>query len=278
MTGYVLGTGSHVYEAIHPFGRLPDGMEMGNASHVVTDSLDRVHVYRRGDPPVLVFDGDGSYIYGWGTGLILDAHGIFIGPQDEIFLVDRDAHEILKFDRDRNVTARLGNRERPALHDPFNHPADIAVAANGEIFVADGYGNSRVHRFAPDGRLIMSWGTRGDGPGQFTTPHGIWAHDGKVYVCDRENNRVQVFSVDGEYLTEWGDFFHPMDIFRDSQGTFYVTDQVPRITMLDEDGTLISRGRTPFNGHGMWMDGHGNIYLAGNEEGVTKLAKINVPD
>ena len=274
MKKYILGTGSHVYEAIHPFGTPPPGMEMRNASHVVTDSADRVHVYRRGDPPVLVFDGDGNFLSSWGDGLILDAHGIFVTPSDEIFLVDRDAHEILRFDGDRNVTARLGNGERPALGDPFNHPADLAVAANGEIFVADGYGNSRVHRFAPDGRLIMSWGTRGDGPGQLTTPHGIWVHDGKVYVCDRENNRVQIFTVDGEYVTEWGDFFHPMDIFRDPQGTFYVTDQVPRITMLDEDGTLISRGRTPFNGHGMWMDSHGNIYLASNADGVTKLAKV----
>ena len=274
MKKYIIGTGNHVYEAIHPFGNLPPGMEMGNAAHVVTDSADRVHVYRRGDPPVLVFDGDGNYLSGWGDGLILDAHGIFVTPEDEIFLVDRDAHEILKFDSDRNVTARLGNGESPSLHSPFNHPADLAVAANGEIFVADGYGNSRVHRFAPDGRLILSWGTRGDGPGQFTTPHGIWVHDDKVYVCDRENNRVQVFTVDGEYLTEWGDFFHPMDIFRDSQGTFYVTDQVPRITMLDEDGTLVTRGRTPFNGHGMWMDSVGNIYLAGNAEGVTKLAGV----
>ena len=273
MTKYIIGTGSHVYEVVHPFGTLPAGMEMGNASHVVTDSADRVHVYRRGDPPVLVFDGDGNYIYGWGEGRILDAHGIFVTADDEIFLVDRDAHEILKFDSDGNVLMRLGNRERPALHDPFNHPADIALAANGEMFVADGYGNSRVHRFARDGRLIMSWGTQGDGPGQFTTPNGIWVHDDRVYVCDRENNRVQVFNVDGEYLTEWGDFFHPMDIFRDPHGTFYVTDQVPRITMLDEDGTLIGRGRTPFNGHGMWMDSRGNIYLAGNEEGVTKLAK-----
>ena len=164
--------------------------------------------------------------------------------------------------------------ERPSLYGPFNHPADVAVAANGEIFVADGYGNSRIHRFTADGGLIKSWGAMGAGPGEFTTPHGIWVDKrDRVYMCDRENDRVQVFSIEGDYITEWRDFFHPMDIYMDGRGTFFVTDQVPRITMLDSDGELVTRGRTPFNGHGMWIDSRGNIYLAGNDQGVTKLVK-----
>ena len=275
MTRYILGTGDHTYEAIHPFGKLPSGMAFDNVSHVATDSADRVYAYRRGDTPMMVFDGDGNLLKTWGDGQILDAHGIFITPSDEIYLVDRDAHEVIKFDTDGNVLMRIGNREKPSLHDPFNHPADIAIAPSGEIFIADGYGNSRVHRFTSDGTLIKSWGSRGDGPGQFTTPHGIWVDDReRVYVCDRENNRVQIFTVEGEYIEEWRDFFHPMDIFMDREGTFYVTDQVPRITILNADGELVTRGRTPYNGHGMWIDTQGNIYLAGNEAGITKLEKI----
>jgi DNA-binding beta-propeller fold protein YncE len=94
-----------------------------------------------------------------------------------------------------------------------------------------------------------------------------------VYVCDRENNRVQVFTVDGDYITEWGDFYHPMRVFMDGHGIFYVTDQIPRITMLNSEGELVTRGRTPFGGHGMWVDSKGNIYLASNAEGITKLVK-----
>ncbi len=153
MTRAIVGTGEHVYQAIHPFGELPAGMTLGNASHVATDSSDRVYVFRRQDPPVLVFDRDEHLLTSWGNRMLLDAHGIFITPNDEIFLVDRDGHEVLKFDTDGQVLLRIGTRERPSLHDPFNHPADIAVAGNGDLFIADGYGNSRVHRFTAEGEL-----------------------------------------------------------------------------------------------------------------------------
>ena len=275
MTRGIIGTGEHVYEVVHPFGKLPDGQTFSNVSHIATDSTDRVYLYQRADPPILVFDGEGNLLTSWGDGQLLDGHGVFVTPSDEIFLIDRDAHEILKFDTKGNVSLRLGTREKPSLHGPFNHPADIAVAPNGDIFVADGYGNSRVHHFTSEGELVKSWGKRGAGPSEFTTPHGIWVDDdNRVYVCDRENNRVQIFTTDGDYITEWGDFFHPMDIFIDAKGTVYVTDQVPRITMLTRDGELITRGRTPYNGHGMWIDTKGNIYLAGNEAGATKLSKL----
>jgi peptidylglycine monooxygenase len=271
-----LGTGNHVYEVVHPFGRLTAGIAMGNTSHVATDSMNRVYVYQRQDPPVLVFDGDGNFLTSWGSGELLDAHGIYISDDDEVYLVDRDAHEVVKFNVAGDSSLRIGQRGRPSLQAPFNHPADIVVAPGGDIFVADGYGNSSVHRFSADGRHKLSWGEPGSGPGQFTTPHGIWVDSAeRVYVCDRENNRVQVFSLTGEYLTEWRDFYHPMDIYQDGEGVFYVTDQIPRITMLNAEGEIVTRGRTPYNGHGLWLDTQGNIYLAGNDTGVTKLVKLD---
>ena len=112
MTSVIVGTGDHVYRAIHPFGRLPDGAPLGNTSHVATDSSDRVYVYRRQDPPVLVLDGEGNLLTTWGDGLLIDAHGICITRDDSVFLVDRDAHEVLKFDAERNVLLRLGAREK----------------------------------------------------------------------------------------------------------------------------------------------------------------------
>ncbi len=274
MTRAIVGTGEHVYQVIHPFGTVPEGVNFGHVSHVATDSADRVYAFQRRDPPVLVFDSQGDFLTSWGSGLFVDAHGIFITPMDEIFLIDRDAHEVMKFNTEGEVLLRLGTRDRPSLQGPFNHPADLAVTANGEIFIADGYGNSRVHRFSAQGELIKSWGSPGPGPGEFTTPHGIWVDPSdRVCVCDRENNRVQIFDVEGEYLAEWRDLYHPMDIYQDSQGTFFVTDQTPRITMLNAAGELVARGRTPYNAHGMWIDSQGDIYLAGQVEGITKLVK-----
>ena len=95
-----------------------------------------------------------------------------------------------------------------------------------------------------------------------------------MYVCDRENNRVQIFDTNGIYITEWTGFFHPMDIFIDSENVAFVTDQVPGMTMLDLEGNVITRIRTPFNAHGIWIDIYGNMYSAGNEELVTKYTRL----
>lgn len=276
MTGLIVGTGETTYQVIHPFGKLPGEMDFGSVSHVATDSQDRVYVYQRKDPPVMVFDGDGNLLTTWGASVLVDGHGIYIGPQDEVFLIDRDAHEMLKFNTEGKVLLRLGNRGRPAFQAPFNHPADVAVSSSGDIYVADGYGNSNVHRFSSDGKHLGSWGEPGAGPGQFTTPHGIWVDDrDRVYLADRENDRVQIFSPEGDYITEWRDFFHPMDIFGDAQGRLYVTDQIPRISVLDGEGRLLSRGKTVANApHGIWGDSKGNLYTAGVNQGVTKFAKL----
>ncbi len=274
MPNIIVGTGDHVYKAVHPFGKLPSGIETDNISHVATDSLDRVYLYHRKNPPVLVLDGEGNFLSSWGESQLIDAHGIYITHSDDIFLVDRDAHEVLKFNTQGQIQLRMGVREKPSLQAPFNHPANVAIAPSGEIFVADGYANSAVHRFTSEGKLIKSWGAWGTGPGQFITPHGIWAdgHD-RVYICDRDNNRVQVFDVDGKYMSEWTGFFHPMDIFMDANETFYVTDQVPGMTLLNSRGEMVTRIRTLFSGHGMWVDSKGNMYTVGNNDAVTKYVK-----
>jgi len=238
------------------------------------DSKDRVYFYQRTDPPVLIFDGDGHFLTAWGSERLRDAHGIFIGPDDHVYLCNRDEHEVLKLTPEGRTLLVLGHRGRPSLQAPFNHPADVAVAPDGEIYVADGYGNSSVHRFSAEGRHLGSWGAPGAGHGQFTTPHGIWV-DGqnRVLVADRENNRVQLFSPEGDYYGEWRDLYHPMDIYVDGVGTVYVTDQIPRISMYSPDGRLLARGR-PVNvgAHGVWGDSHGNLYLA--EVGVNQVTKL----
>jgi peptidylglycine monooxygenase len=131
-----------------------------------------------------------------------------------------------------------------------------------------------VHKFSSSGEHLLTWGAPGSGPGEFHTPHGIWVDDfERVYVVDRDNNRIQLFTSDGEYLEEWQDFFHPMDIFLDSSNNVYVTDQTPRLTVLNTKGDIIARGFAPDAGHGMWGDSNGNLYLAAHNRGVVKLLK-----
>ncbi len=273
-TGLVVGTGDYVYDVVRPWGTLPAGWTFGLISHVAVDSRDRVYFYQRKDPPILVFNSDGDFLTGWGGGRLRDAHGIFIGPDDHVYVCNRDEHEVLRLTPEGRIVLTLGERGRPRLQAPFNHPADVAVASNGEIYVADGYGNSSIHRFSPEGRHLGSWGAPGAGPGQFTTPHGIWVDAAlRVLVADRENNRVQLFSPEGDHYGDWADLYHPMDIYVDPEGTVYVTDQIPRITMYSPEGRTLARGRPAVNGaHGVWGDSRGNLYLA--EMGVHQVTKL----
>ena len=270
----VMGVGSFVYDVHRPWGVLPSGWTLGLVSHVAVDSRDRVYFYQRKDPPMLVFDRDGNFLTGWGEGRLRDAHGIYVGPDDHLYVCNRDEHEVLKLTPDGRIVFTLGQRGRPSLRAPFNHPADVAVAPNGEIYVADGYGNSAIHRFSPDGKHMGSWGAAGAGRGQFTTPHGIWVDAReRVLVADRENNRVQLFSPEGDVYGEWGDLYHPMDIYVDRDGVTYVTDQIPRITMYAPEGRVLARGRPVAQGaHGVWGDSRGNLYCA--EVGLNQVTKL----
>ena len=258
-----MGMGDYVYQYQPGWARLPAGTVFQTPSAVAVDSQDRVYVFQRHGPPVLVFDSGGEFLTAWPRrdAELEDAHHIYIGPDDGVYLADRDAHQVLKFTTEGELVMALGHRHTAALQAPFNHPSDIAVAPSGEIYVSDGYGNSCVHRFTEGGDHISSFGAPGSGPGEFLVPHSIRiAGDGRVYVCDRENNRVQVFSPDGEFLDQWTDFKGPMGIHIDANQTVYVTDQVPRISILNLDGKLLARGRTFEYGHNVYTDSHGDIY------------------
>jgi sugar lactone lactonase YvrE len=171
---------------------------------------------------------------------------------------------------------------------PFNRPTDVAIAPNGELYVSDGYGNARVHRFTADGKLIQSWGEPGSGPGQFMLPHGIWvAADGRVFVADRENDRIQIFSPSGEFLAQWTHVQRPTDICIGRDRLVYVSEltwlpgqrsytkgvydkKMPgRVSVLDLQGNVLARwggedGAAPGNfwaPHTICVDSRGDIYV-----------------
>ena len=270
MPALVVGTGSHTYDVVQDFAVLPPGMSFGHTNDVAVDSRGTVYVTQRDGPPVLVFDASGAYQGALGEGLLADPSGICATADDHLVVADRDTHQVLKLDAQGTVLLRLGEPGVAKLHAPFNHPSGVAVAPNGDILVADGFGNSCVHRFSADGGLLRSWGSPGAARGQFSIPNGLWVDDhDRVYVADRDNNRLQVFDGEGRFLAQWGDLFRPLAVWGDPAGRIYVTDQVPRLSVFTAEGRLLSRGKAPDAGQGLYGDAQGNLYFTGAMSGVT---------
>ena len=273
-----IGAGDFRYEYQPGWARLHSGMSLQGPSGVAVDSTDHVYVFQRQGPAVLRFDRSGQIQGVWQRrdGIPADAHHIHVGPDDTVYLTDRDSHQVLLYDTRGNLLSSLGTRDKAAMQAPFNHPADVCVAPSGDLYVADGYGNSSVHRFSAAGDYITSFGSPGSGPGQFRVPHSIRVSgDGRVYVADRENHRVQVFTPEGEFLSQWTDFKCPMGLHIDANQVVYVTDQIPRISMYTLDGELLARGRTFEGAHQVYTDSQGDIYGVDTaNQRVQKFAKL----
>ena len=283
-----VGSGDFTYEVVDNWAKTPDGWTIGQAEPAC-DSQDRVYVFNRGDHPLMVFDRDGNFQGEWGREYLTDAHGIYISGEDHIYLPVRESHAIVKCTLDGKPLMTMGVWDAPSdtggarpdgtmwkAAGPFNRCTDIALAPNGDLFVSDGYANSRVHKFSPDGRLLHSWGRPGKrGPGEFHIPHGIWVHwDGRVMVCDRENNRIQLFTGDGEYLGMWIDLARPCDIFVDHDGIAYVVELDAFMTILNMDGDVLAKVDIGgAGGHAVWADSRGDLYIGHNQEG-RRLVKL----
>jgi len=277
-----VGTGKYTYELIRDFPKLPKGEEFGMVSRVATDSQDRVYVFQRKDPPVVVFDREGKYLGAWGGGEVTDPHGLKI-IDDVVYTTDRSDSVAKSFTLDGKVLLELGHRgvhsdtgkitnwlaERAA--GPFNHPTEMIAHPNGDIYVTDGYRNARVHRFTRDGRLVKSWGTPGHGPGQFHLPHSIaFDPDGKLYVADRANKRIQIFSPDGDFLGQWTGMGGPNDITRGKDGNFYIAEQEDggkpaQVCVRDGQGNVLVRFDSRHD-HGVGVDSRGDIYAGLTQE------------
>jgi peptidylglycine monooxygenase len=260
---YVL-VGASRYRLDNGWARLPADRDWGFVSHVAVDSRNNVYVLQRIPPAVIVFDPDGGFVAAWGEDRLRDPHSLFVSADDLVYVVDRDCHEIVVFDTAGRELSALGTRHQPRPDAPFNHPTSVAVAPDGDIYVADGYGNSMIHRFSTTGEHKLSWGGRGAEPGAFGVPHAVWVDgDGRVLVADRENDRIQLFTADGALLSIWEDFYHPMDVFADAEGLSYISDQTPRLDVRDRDGNLVGRCKPALvGGHGICGDRLGNIYVA----------------
>ena len=286
-----VGSGKYTYELIENWGKLPAGDTFGMVSAIATDSQDRVFALQRKDPPVLIFDRDGNLTDSWGNGSFEFAHGIHIAD-DTIYMTDRNTSVCIMYTLDGKPIQMLGRHgvhsdtgcENPGdlvprAAGPFNYPAELVPSPSGDLYVADGYRNSRVHIFSNDGQFKKSWGEPGkEAPNQFHLPHSLLVDGDRVIVCDRENHRIQIFGLDGDFKEIWDDINRPMDISMDRDGNYMVSEGQrdggsARISVLDKQGGVLSRFECRGSGHGSWIDSRGDIYLAGVPDAIDKYVR-----
>jgi DNA-binding beta-propeller fold protein YncE len=288
-----LGEGKFRYRlacAGHNWGELPDGWRIGDVAGVGVDRNDCVYVFARGEHPMTVFDRHGKFLRSWGEGLFGRAHGLHIDSDDNLYCTDDGDHTVRKITTDGKVLLTIGVPNQPAPFlsgKPFNRCTHTALSPKGEIYVSDGYGNSCVHKYSPDGKHLMCWGTTGTDPGQFNIAHNIATDDdGWVYVADRENHRVQVFDGNGKYEAQWNNLHRPCGLYccRGKKPTFVIGELGPgmpvnlkapnlgpRLSIVDAQGKLIARlggkegaGLEPgkfIAPHGLALDSKGDIYV-----------------
>ena len=313
----ILGYGDYRYELDDSWPNIPKGWTLGNGwagpsgrgvSDVSSDSEDNIYVFNRDIHPVVVFDAkSGNFVNSWGEHEFKETHGIYVDSEDNVWTTDRQEHVVVKHTKYGEKLLELGlrgwatasvspygsNPERKGMGGPFNMPAGVTVSSTGAIFVADGYGNRQVHRFSPTGKLELSWGNSGTGEGEFSLLHNLDVDSkDRVYICDRENDRIQIFDYDGNFIEIWSDLNSPGSVFCDRNNLVYVAEQGPPrrnipngVSIYTESGELISqfmrkREDNPTQPHGICLDSKGNIYLAElesskkNDQRVSKFVRI----
>ena len=283
----IVGSGDYRYECLPEWPVMPRYWRFVHASDIAVNSRDEVYVFSRGGHPITVWGADGDFITSWGEGDFLMPHGIYIAPNDNIWLVDTQYHIATEHAPDGELIRTLGNKLQPSAGYeglPFNMPTGLATALSGEIFVSSGYGGYLVHKFSPEGELLLSWGRQGTGPGEFVNLHNIWVDErSRVFICDRENDRIQIFDDQGQFLEAWTDLLMPQDLWiRD--GIVYVAeshDESVGLSIWTLDGDLVTRWResegtgkgTLGAAHGIAVDAESSIY-ATDVDWVRKFRRL----
>ena len=295
MASEIVGYGDFRYEMATDWPKMPEFWEFTLCSDVAVDSRDRIWVFSRGKHPVSTWSEDGDFVGSWGEGDYNDPHGIFIDPDDNIWLTDSQIHVVEKRRQNGELLLELGTRghampttsQKGDNGDPFNMPSGVALNSDGDIYVSDGYGNRRVHCFSSTGELRFSWGRSGAGPGEFALLHNIGIDkDGRVFICDRENSRIQIFTPGGDFIEEWNDVLNPGDVYMSPDDLVYVAEQgsPTGVSIFTLSGELISRWRGSPDGvleapHGIWAASNGDVYVAeigpvGHGQRVRKFARV----
>ncbi len=265
---------------------LPDGWWFGRVSAVVTDADGLVYIAHRGPAgdPIIVLDQEGRYVRSWGRGRIARAHGLRLAPDGALWLTDVFQHEVTRWEPDGTLTLSLGTVGVAGTDDQcFDRPTDVAFSPSGDVFVADGYGNSRVVRFSPDGRRLGSFGKRGTGPAGFHTPHSvIFGPDGLLYVSDRTNHRIQIMDSAGGLVRTWDHLGATQGIDFGADGSLWVATYRSTLELIAQDslGGRVMRldpatgevlESLDANGHSIHRARSGDVYVASLAGSVVRL-------
>src|SRR5215472_1810417 len=286
-----LGKGEYTFEVHENWAKVPEEITLGDCAAVGVDRQNRVYAFNRGEHPVAVFDAEGNLLRTWGEGVFRRPHGVFMAPDETIWLTDDGDHTVRQCTLDGKVLLTIGVPGKPAPYmsgEPFHRCTHTAMSPDGDhLYVSDGYGNSRVHKYTVDGRLQFSWGEPGTDPGQFNIAHNICCDpEGWVYVADRENHRVQVFDGNGKYAGQWNNMHRPSGLYMETGARhprFYVGEIGPdmavnielpncgpRVSIYTHMGELLDRlgdlhaGLNPgqfISPHGISVDSRGDIYV-----------------
>lgn len=259
----LLPTGQRVpelgYKVVPDFFEFPANWIEGEASGVAVNSRGHIYLFQRGKPMLSEFDENGKFVRSLGEGLFDHPHGLRIDSHDNIWTTDDTNHTVLKLSPSGKVLLVLGRRNNGGEADwLFNKPADVAFSKNGDIYVADGYGNSRVVKFDRDGNFVKTWGSYGSGPGQFILPHSVVVDkNDRVYVGDRENARIQIFDADGHFLTQWTGIGYPYGLYiTPDQHVWMIDGGFDRVVELDQTGKILGAIGSPGHQPGQFAWGH----------------------
>ena len=280
-------SGKFTYEVVEGWETLPEGYSWNEVAAVAIDANDRVYAFNRGPNPMIVFDSDGAFLGSWGEDLFKRAHGLTLAPDGSLFCTDDFDHTVRKCTTDGEVLMTIGEPGRaaePHSGHPFNRCTDVAIdPKDGCLYISDGYANSSVHKYSPDGELLFSWGRGGTDPGEFNIVHNIATDsEGFVYVADRENHRIQIFDSEGVFQDQWVNLHRPCAIYISPDQHVYIGELGagmnvnrivpnigPRITILDKSGERVGRLGAGFGlapgqfvaPHSICLDSQGNIFL-----------------
>jgi DNA-binding beta-propeller fold protein YncE len=274
------------YVFVKDWPKLPKGWELSEyVSGVASDSKGRYYIFQRGKkaPPLMCFDRDGELLSSWGEDLFLIPHMAKCDKNDNIWLVDRE-HFLNLCSPNGEILKTLGTKGVPGEDDShFDMPTDITFGRDGLLYISDGYGNSRIAVFDRDLNFVKQWGTMGVGKGQFLNPHAITTDiDGLIYVADRPNWRVSIFTPEGEFLKEWTHLGKPIGIVYAPDGFIYVSEVTTcRTYKVDTEGNIIGwfgelgegPGQTSWL-HAITVSKNGDILLAhgyGKTQGRAQL-------
>ncbi len=286
-----VGSGEFTYEVDLGWAKLPAGWNLHEVADVATDAQDRVYIMSRSEHPVIVLDREGKFLYSWGEGVFTRPHGITVGPDGLLYCADDGDHTVRKCTLNGEILQTIGVPGKPAPYQsgqPFNRPTKVAFdPETADLYIADGYGNARVHKYSPDGRLLFSWGEYGSDPGQFNLVHSVVTdRQGLVYVADRENHRIQVFDPQGHYVTQWNNLHRPCGLhIVEGERTLFFVGQLPgslpinqnypnigaRVSVHEADGRRLAwmgdvragdgKPEQFIAPHGLAVDSRGDIYV-----------------